>query len=88
MHYTCQGEGIINCEQFSTLCRLQWGTAHVVKFMTSKVKGSCLTAVDIGHAENNWVKEPKKMLTQSEQFSLWQQQFGLYCGMDGICTSI
>ena len=24
------------------------------------------------------------MLTRSEQFSLWQQQLGLYCGMDGI----
>ena len=24
------------------------------------------------------------MLTRSEQFSLWQQQLGLHCGVDGI----
>ena len=86
-HDTCQSEAILNCEQFSTLGRLLRVTAHVMKFISilkSRVKSCLLTAEDVGRAEIYWVKESQKMLTQSEQFSLWQQQLGLYCGVDGI----
>ena len=80
-HDTCQGEAILNCEQFSTLGQLLKVTAHVMNFISilkSKVKGSLQTEEDIGRAEIYWFKESQKMLTQSEQFSLW------YCGVDGI----
>lgn len=31
-----------------------------------------------------WIRMSQEMLTQSEQFGLWQQQLGLYCSADGI----
>ena len=82
-----QGEAILNCEHFSTLGQLLKVTAHVMKFVSilkTKVKSASLMAADFDGAEMYLVRVSQEMLTQTEQFGLWQQQLGLHCGADGM----
>jgi len=83
---------VINCTQFSSLCRLLRVTAYVMRFyrlLKAKVQGLSAglsaepSASEIEAAETLWVKEAQLCLREDDHFKTWEHQFGLFL-MDGV----
>ena len=83
---------VINCTQFSSLCRLLRVTAYVMRFcrllkakareLNSEISAE-LSASEIEAVKTLWVREAQVCLREDNHFKTWEHHFGLFL-MDGV----